>query len=193
MATRIRPPYPAAPLDFWRFENRTAPSSKDSGERRLRQVCFVLTDLMAVWLSAAVALFLRFSGVFFRGPGLWARPNKIVGEHIGVLLLYSGLIVLFCNTQRLYRGVPARSAGEETWDVGKAVGLATALQLACIYLSHLTFISCFVIVVTMVGSFLGLVAWRRLRGLRLQASLASDCRNVVLVGHGQQAQALHDD
>ena len=193
MATRIRPHYPAAPPDFWRFENRTAPFSKGSGERRLRQVCFVVTDLMAIWLSAAVALFLRFSGAFFRGPGLWVHPNEIFGEHIGVLLLYSGLIVLFCNTLRLYRVGPAKSAGEETWDVGKAVGLATALQLACIYLSHLTFISCFVIVVTMIGSFLGLVAWRRVRGLRLQTSLASDCRNVVLIGHGHQAQALHDE
>ena len=107
--------------------------------------------------------------------------------------MYSGLIVLFCNTQRLYCGAPAKSASEETWDIGKAVGLATALQLSCIYLSHLKFISCFVIVFTMACSFLALVAWRRIRGRRLQTSLALDCRNVVIVGQGHQAQALHDE
>jgi exopolysaccharide biosynthesis polyprenyl glycosylphosphotransferase len=191
MATpRIRTP---APLDFQRFEDKAVPASKPSGERRMRQVCFVVTDLMAVWLSASVALSLRFSSVLFKGPGLWTFPNKTTEGHIGVLLLYSGLIVLFCNTQRLYCSVSAKSAREETWDIGKAVGLATALQLGCIYLSGLKFISYFVIVFTMAGSFLALVAWRRIRGRRLQTSLALDCRNVVIVGQGDQAQALRDE
>ena len=191
MATpRIRTP---APLDFARFEDKAAPPSKRSGERRMRQVGFVVTDLMAVWLSASVALSLRFSGALFKGPGLWAYPHKTIGSHVGVLLLYSGLIVLFCNTQRLYCGVSAKSASEETWDIGKAVGLATALQLACIYLSRLKFISCFVIVFTMAGSFLALVAWRRIRGRRLQTSVAVDSRNVVIIGQGHQAQALRDE
>jgi exopolysaccharide biosynthesis polyprenyl glycosylphosphotransferase len=191
MATpRIRTP---APLDFGRFEDKAAPSSKRSGERRMRQVGFVVTDLMAVWLSASVALSLRFSGVLFKGPGLWAYPHNTIGGHVGVLLLYSGLIVLFCNTQRLYGGGSAKSASEETWDIGKAVGLATALQLSCIYLSRLKFISSFVIVFTMAGSFLALVAWRRIRGRRLQTSVALDCRNVVIVGQGHQAQALRDE
>jgi hypothetical protein len=132
MATRIHQPYPAAPLDCGRFEDKAAPFSKGS-ERRLRQVRFVVTDLMAVWFSASLALSLRFSAVF-KGPGLWGYPNKNIGGHIGVLLLYSGLIVLFCNTQRLYCGVLAKSASEESWDIGKAVALATALQLGFIYL-----------------------------------------------------------
>jgi exopolysaccharide biosynthesis polyprenyl glycosylphosphotransferase len=45
----------------------------------------------------------------------------------------------------------------------------------------------------MAGSFLALVAWRRIRGRRLQTSLASDCRNVVIIGQGHQAEALHDE
>ena len=57
--------------------------------------------------------------------------------------LYSGLIVLFCNTQRLYSSLRTKSASEEAWGIGKAVGLATALQLVCIYLSRLNLISCF--------------------------------------------------
>jgi exopolysaccharide biosynthesis polyprenyl glycosylphosphotransferase len=189
MATRINQPYPAAPLDIGRFEGKAAPFSKGS-ERRLRQVRFVVSDLMAVWFSASLALWLRFSS-FFKGRGLW-DPNNGIGGHIGVLLLYSGLIVLFCNTQRLYCGVLAHSASEESWDIGKAVGLATALQLGCIYLSGLKFISRFVILFTMVASFLALVAWRRIRKRRLQTNLALDCRNVLIVGQGHQAQAVHD-
>jgi exopolysaccharide biosynthesis polyprenyl glycosylphosphotransferase len=192
MATpQIDQGYPATPLDFGNFEDKATTFSRCSRERRLRQVRFVVTDLMAVWFSASVALYLRFS---VKGSGLWDYANSAtIGGHIGVLLLYSGLIVLFCNTQRLYCGVLAKSAGEESWDIGKAVALATALQLICIYLSGLKFVSRFVIVFTMVVSFLALMAWRRIRGRRLQTSLASDCRNVLIVGQGDQAQALHDE
>jgi len=198
MATpRIDQAYSAAPVDFELFEGRApkaAPFSKCSGERRLRQVRFVVADLMAVWFSASVALYLRFSAVLFKEPGLSAHANSIsIGGHIGVLLLYSGLIVLFCNTQRLYCGVQAKSASEESWDIGKAVGLATVLQLGCIYLSGLKFISRFVVVFTMMVSFLALMTWRRIRRRRLQTSFALDCRNVVIVGQGDQAQTLHDE
>ena len=44
----------------------------------------------------------------------------------------------------------------------------------------------------MMGSFLTLVAWRRNYRRRLRTSIGLDCRNVVIVGHGNQAQALHD-
>jgi exopolysaccharide biosynthesis polyprenyl glycosylphosphotransferase len=172
---------------------KSASLPKGAGERTVRQVRFVVTDLLAVWLSASLALVLRFQ-VWFNSPGLLRHTDgKSLGGHIGVLLLYSGLIVLFCNTQRLYCGLLAKSTTDEVWDIGKAVGLATVLQLVCIYLSGLKFISRFVIVFTMVASFLALVAWRRMRRRRLQTSFAWDCRNVVVVGHGHQAQAVHDE
>jgi exopolysaccharide biosynthesis polyprenyl glycosylphosphotransferase len=189
MATRIHQATPAS-LDFG---DKDTPFSKYSGERRLRQVCFVIIDLMAIWLSASVALSLRFSSGLFNAP----RPRSVstlnMVEHIGVLLLFSGLIVLFCNTQRLYSGLVTPSAREESWCIGKAVGLATALQLSCIYLSRFHLISSFVIVVTMVGSFLSMVAWRRLYELHLQAGTGLNCRNVLIVGQGRQAEALHDE
>jgi exopolysaccharide biosynthesis polyprenyl glycosylphosphotransferase len=189
MATRIQQPYPAVPPDS---EREAAPFSRYSGERRMRQACYVVIDLMAVWLSASAALSLRFSVDLFRSPHSWAYTHQSIAGHIGVLLLYSGLIVLFCNTQRLYTSLRTKTASEEAWGIGKAVGLATVLQLACIYLSRLNLISCFVIVFTMLGSFLTLVAWRRLYRRRLRTSVGLDSRNVVIVGHGNQAQALHD-
>lgn len=171
----------------------TLPFSRYSGERRFRQACFVAMDLMAVWLSASVALTVRFSTNLFRGQGLWSYSKLSIGQHIGVLLLYSGLVVLFCNTQRLYSGVLTKSTREESWSIGKAVALATALQLSCVYISRFNLVSCFVVLVTMVGSFLGLVGWRRLWGLRLQMGLGLHCRNVLIVGQGHQAHALHEE
>jgi exopolysaccharide biosynthesis polyprenyl glycosylphosphotransferase len=190
MATRIHQVDPVTSRDFG---HKVSTFSKYSGERRLRQACFVVTDLLAVWLSASMALYLRFSTGLFRAPSPRTVSTLNMGEHIGVLLLYSGLIVLFCNTQRLYSGVLSPSAGEESWRIGKAVGLAAALQLSCIYLSRLNLISNFVIVVTMVGSFLSIVAWRRLYGLHLETGSGLSCRNVLIVGQGHQAQALHDE
>jgi exopolysaccharide biosynthesis polyprenyl glycosylphosphotransferase len=190
MATRIHQAPPSTSLDFGQ---EAAPFSRYSGERRLKQACFVVMDLMAVWLSAGFALSLRFSSGLFhaRGPRVVSSLN--MGEHIGVLLLFSGLIVLFCNTQRLYSGAMTSSVRRESWCVGKAVGLATALQLSCVYLSRLDLISSFVIVVTMVGSFLSLVAWRGLYGLHRRAGSGLNCRNVLIVGQGHQAQVLHDE
>lgn len=190
MATRIHQSPPAASLDFG---HRTAPFSKYSGERRFRQTCFVAMDLVAVWASASVALCLRFSSGLFHQGGPKAVSTLNTEEHIGVLLLFSGLIVLFCNTQRLYSGPIRSNSREESWRIGKAVGLATALQLSCIYLSHLELVSSFVIVITMVGSFLSMVTWRRLYGLHLETGSALNCRNVLIVGQGHQAQALHDE
>jgi exopolysaccharide biosynthesis polyprenyl glycosylphosphotransferase len=189
MATRIHQAYSVMPPDS---ERETTPFSRYSGECRIRQACFVVIDLMAVWMSAFVALSLRFSVGLFRGPHSLTYTHESIGGHIGVLLLYSGLIALFCNTQRLYSSLGTKSASEEAWLIGKAVGLATALQLSCIYLSRLNLISCFVIVFTMMGSFLTLVAWRRIYTRRLRTSIGLDSRNVVIVGHGHQAQALHD-
>jgi FlaA1/EpsC-like NDP-sugar epimerase len=190
MATRIHQVRPTPrSLNF----GPATPFSKYSGEQRLRQACYVVTDLSAIWFSASIALYLRFASGLFRAP----RPGTVstlnMGEHVGIVLLYSGLIVLFCNTQRIYSGVLANSGRDESWCIGKAIGLATALQLGCIYLSRLNLISSFVIVVTMVGSFLSMVTWRRLYGLQLQTGSGVNCRNVLIVGQGYQAQALHDE
>lgn len=189
MATRIHQAYSVMPPDS---ERETTPFVRYSGERRIRQACFVVTDLAAVWMSAFVALSLRFSVGLFSGPRPLSHADESIAGHIGVLLLYSGLILLFCNTQQLYSGLRARSASEDAWRIGKAIGFATALQLGCIYLSRLNLISCFVIVFTMMGSFLTLVGWRGIYRRRLRMSIGLDSRNVVIVGHGQQAQALHD-
>jgi exopolysaccharide biosynthesis polyprenyl glycosylphosphotransferase len=193
MATsRIDQVYPAPPTAFEASKSGSLPVRP--GERTVRQVRFVITDLLAVWFSAWLALGLRFHTVWFSGAGILGHADgKSLGGHIGVLLLYSGLIILFCNTQKLYCGVLAKSTSDEIWDIGKAIGLATILQLGCIYLSGLKFISRFVIVFTMVASFLALIAWRRMRRRRLQTRFAWDCRNVAIVGQGQQAQAVHDE
>jgi exopolysaccharide biosynthesis polyprenyl glycosylphosphotransferase len=195
MATsRIDPAYSATGVDVGPVKAKSAPISKGTGERRVRQVRFVVTDLVAVWISAALALWLRFSALPFSNSRLSDYADgKRLGGHIGFLLLYSGLIALFCHTQKLYCGVLAKSSSEEGWNIGRAVGLATVLQLGCIYLSGMKFISRFVILFTMVVSFFALMAWRRFRRRRLLTNFAWECRNVVIVGQGDQANALHDE
>ena len=189
MATRIQQPYSAAPPDS---TQKPAPYSRYSGERRIRLACYVIVDLAAIWVSASIGLTLRFYSGIFQSPHSGAYIHKNIAAHIGVLLLYSGLIVLFCHTQRLYNNLGTKAASEEVWSIGKAVGLATALQLACIYLSRLNLISSFVIVFTMLCSFLTMAAWRGMYRRHLRTSYELAGRNVVVVGQGHQAQALHD-
>jgi exopolysaccharide biosynthesis polyprenyl glycosylphosphotransferase len=196
MATSQIDPFPSAP-NFELFDggaSKTEAFSRYGGERRLRQLRFVAADLLLIWLSSLVAIFLRFPPAAPSRTGIWAyASSKSMDGHLGVLLLYSGLILLFCNTQRLYSGVLAKSTSEESWSIGKAVGLATLLQLGFIYLSGLKFISRFVIVFTMIASFFALMAWRRVRRRGLKTSFGRDCRNVLIAGDGDQAHALHDE
>jgi exopolysaccharide biosynthesis polyprenyl glycosylphosphotransferase len=179
-----------------RPDENSASVSSHGSERRLKQSLFVVTDLLAVWVSALLALYSRFSPDFTNRSLLGVLTgNEHIRGHVGVLLLYSGLIVLFCNTQRLYQGIPLRSADDEALAVSKAVVLATLLQLCCIYLSGLKFVDRFVVLVAMVASCLALVTWRRIRRQRLETRFADgwNCRNVLIVGQGKLARALLEE
>lgn len=158
------------------------------------QTLFVAADLGVIWLSSLAALGLRFTPAFASGVGL---PPLDSGVHFtgyaGFLLLYSVLVVLFCNAQGLYRSLRTVSPAEESWTVGKAVVFATTLQAACICFSGLGSVSQFVIGFTMVMSAVLLAGWRRLRRLRLEKAYANGlgCRNVLIVGSGLEARALY--
>ncbi len=167
--------------------------SKASSARHVTMVLFVAADLMAIWLSALLALSLRFTPAFTNRLGLSPLDTSAhLAGHAGFLLLYSALVVLFCNAQGLYRSLQTVSPAEESWAVGKAVVFATGLQAACICFSGLRFVSRFVIGFTLVVSAVLLAGWRRLRRLRLEKAYANglSCRHVLIVGRGRQALAL---
>ena len=98
---------------------------------RARRSFFVWADLIVIWCAALLALPLRFTFSIFRHP--FSFPPTATG-HLAFLLLYSGLIVLFSNTQRLYSSYYF-SSRRETLAVIKAVFLASVLLTGCIYLS----------------------------------------------------------
>ena len=121
-------------------------------------------------------------------------PVSTVIEHAGFLILYSGLLVLCCHTQKLYRGVQVRSGGQEAWAVINAVGLATLLLSSFLFLSGVKTISRLVIGLTVTLSAVALVGWRSVRRMRMQ-SLAADgirCRNVLILGADKLGRNLGD-
>jgi exopolysaccharide biosynthesis polyprenyl glycosylphosphotransferase len=71
--------------------------------------------------------------------------------------------------------------------------MASLLLMACIYISGIKTISRFVVALSLVLSLVALITSRWLRRRRLQTAAADGftCRNVVIVGTGGSAQALH--
>lgn len=172
-----------APAAVWHAVSRRQPT----------QVWFVAADFAMIWLTAVAALVLRFTPEFASRLGLAPlyRSAHLAG-HLGFLLLYSVLVVLFCHAYGLYEASHRVSRAEDSWAVCKAVGFAIGVQVLCICVSGLRFVSRFVIGFTVAGSSLLLVEWRRAHHLHLQRTCAdgSSCRNVLIVGCGEQALAL---
>ena len=148
-----------------------------------RRAVVVLIDLLSIWAAGLIAIAVRFP----------LRAQWLEGAHTAFLLLYSGLVLLCCNTKGLYSGVPFPSFRDEMVAVTQAMAMASILLTMFIYASGLKVISRLVVTLTMV---LGLVAisgfryWRR-RMLQRASVDGFMCRNVLIVGTGAAAQALH--
>jgi exopolysaccharide biosynthesis polyprenyl glycosylphosphotransferase len=149
-----------------------------------RRLMVVLIDLLSIWCGGLIAIALRFP----------LRNEWSVGTHAAFLLLYSGLIILFCNTQKLYSGAQFRSSKQETMAITRAMALASLLLTTVIYASGLKTISRFVVTLTMLLGLVTIAGSRYLRRRRLQSAAADGfiCRNVLIVGTDLAAQALHE-
>jgi exopolysaccharide biosynthesis polyprenyl glycosylphosphotransferase len=152
-------------------------------------VLFASLDVLSIWSASFVAVLWHLQTV--SRPGTGYRP---VTSHLGFLLLYSGLVPLFSNTQRLYSPWLARSKWEEMVAVGKAALLATILLTACIYISGIKVISREVIFTTMLLSAAFMIAWRlgRREWVRRAAADGISCHNVLIVGTQTSARYLRD-
>lgn len=150
-----------------------------------RRMLLVVADLFSVWCSGLVAVALRF-------PQLH-RNHWTMEAHAAFLVLYAVLIILFCNTQMLYSGVQFRSSKQETIAVIRAIGMASLLLAAFIYISGFKMISRFVVAFTMMLSLLAIAGLRCLRRRRLERASADGfiCRNVLIIGTGLAAQTIH--
>ena len=149
-----------------------------------QRLVLVLIDLACIWCSGLIAVALRFPQLL--------RNHWTVETHAAFLLLYSGLIVLFSNTQELYSCVPFRSSKEESIAVSRAAVMASILLTAFIYFSGLKTISRFVTMLTIGLSVAAIAAWRAARRRRQMGAVADGftCRNVLIVGTGLAAQAV---
>jgi exopolysaccharide biosynthesis polyprenyl glycosylphosphotransferase len=149
-----------------------------------RRMILIAVDILCIWGAALSAMALRFQAPI--------RNHGTLETHAEFLVLYSALIILFCNTQKLYSGVHFRSSKEETIAVTRAMVMASLLLSAFIYISGLKTISRFVVMLTMVLSLCAITLSRWLRRRRLQSAAADGfiCRNVLIIGTGAGAQAI---
>jgi exopolysaccharide biosynthesis polyprenyl glycosylphosphotransferase len=163
----------------------TAPSTHVYNGMFARRMMLVIMDLLSIWCGALIAMAVRFTP--------FTHYSWAVGTHAAFLLLYSGLIILCCNTQRLYSGGLFRSSKQETSAVARAIVLASLLLTTFIYVFGLKTISRLVIALTMVLSLAAVAASRALRRRRLQNAVADgfNCRNVLIVGTGLAAQTVY--
>lgn len=149
-----------------------------------RRLMVVVIDLLSIWCAGLIAIALRFP----------LPIQGTVGTHAAFLLLYSGLILLFCNTQKLYSGAQLRSSKQETMAITRAIALASVLLTFFIYASGMKTISRFVVTLTMLLGLAGIAGSRYLRRRRLQSATADGfiCRNVLIIGTDRAAQTLHE-
>jgi exopolysaccharide biosynthesis polyprenyl glycosylphosphotransferase len=159
--------------------------------QNVRRSLLVLADLVAIWSGALLSLFIRFPQALTYHH---QQNNTALTTHFGFLLLYSGLVVLFCNTQRLYSNDNFHSAQQETAALLKAVSMASMLLTGSIYISGVKIISRLVIALTMLSALLAMVSWRYLRRRWMRKATANGlhCRNVLIIGTDITAHALRD-
>jgi exopolysaccharide biosynthesis polyprenyl glycosylphosphotransferase len=163
------------------YEKRPVPATSHSF--RFRQSLFVAADLCGISSGGFLAIALRF-------PTIQSRFS--IAEHVGIAVLYSVLIVLFCHTQRLYRVYQSSSFATEIAAIIKSVLMATVLLAGCLFVTGIKSTSRLIVLCTAVSALLTMTAWRSWRRRSLQKAVADGlyCHNVLIVGTDNLAQAV---
>ncbi len=165
------------------FERVKAKTWKRTTKATIETLLFGTADFTLVWLSAAVTLSFRLDA------GAMSSGNMLE-KNAGSLVVLSILIVLFCHAQRLYESLP-RLVSDEIWAVLKAVGLATIVLAASLYLSRQEIVSRIALGITAVVSAVLLIAWRYAWRRRIaQLAAGQECRNILVLGWGRAAELL---
>jgi len=163
--------------------DRPAASARGLGDARLSALA---GDLLLVCVNGVLVFCLRFSD-----QGHIARGAP-VAHYLGFLVLYAALVALFCQNQGLYHFWRSSGPLDESFDILKAVLLATLLLTAFIYLSGDKTISRLIIGVSGVLNAVTLPAWRFWKREIVKRRVASGeaGRRVLIVGAGEAGQAL---
>ena len=156
--------------------------------RKFTKVMFIATDLLTVAFISAIAIVLRF------WQGLSGDPHVTHSfhDHIAVFSLYSILILLCAQTQRLYRGVQWRSVTQECRAVLKSAGLAMLIVATFIVLSRRHDVSRLVLLAVSVASAAAMTSWRLLRRRQMTRAISAGFggRHALIVGAGRVGNAL---
>lgn len=110
----------------------------------------------------------------------------------GFLLLYSGLILLFCQGQDLYRTPRKRTVAAESFAVVKAVTFATLLMTAFIYLTGVDIVGRSAVAIEFASNAIALSAWRyaKRRFVIHRVEQGIGARNALIIGAGRIGQSL---
>jgi exopolysaccharide biosynthesis polyprenyl glycosylphosphotransferase len=155
-------------------------------------VLYALIDLCCIVANSFVAFLIRFT------PHNWRdllAPDQLVGmdnRYAGFLLLEIVLILLFCQTQRLYRTPLEQPFAVESLAIVKAVAFATVLLTAFVYLSGVRIVSRGVVFISSVLNAIALIAWRysKRRLVTQRIGRGIGVRNALIVGAGSVGQEL---
>ncbi len=150
-------------------------------------IFYLVADLILVFASACLATLSRFP---LSTPDWGTTSETSVIKHLGFLVLYAGLLVLSCHVYKVYDGNGIRSSHDEIGAVLKAVGMATLLVAAFIYLSGVKTISRVVVGETVALSTISMIGWRQVRRKRIVDGL--HCRNVLIVNAGPMGRDLEN-
>jgi exopolysaccharide biosynthesis polyprenyl glycosylphosphotransferase len=147
-----------------------------------------MTDLLMVLTVSLLVTLIRFGG-----PGeLHAPLGRLRAlEHFGLLCVFALLLIVCCESQKLY-AIRTRRLSEEAWVVLRAVSSATLFLVCVIYLSGAHSVSRLVVGAAAVASAGALIGYRILRRWRLLAGDIVACHNVLIVGTGKVACALQE-
>jgi exopolysaccharide biosynthesis polyprenyl glycosylphosphotransferase len=157
---------------------------------------YVLVDVLLICTNGLLAFSMRFAAIP-PGVGVWhlwlkLAPGFPVGQYASFLLLQTILIVLFCQSQDLYRTPRGRSMKQESWAVIRAVCFATLVLTAFIFISNAKIVSREVLGTSTALSLVTLVAWRawKRRLVTRRVAHGSSAKNTLIIGSGSVAQQL---
>ncbi len=177
-----------APAIFDSATYQTPALIQTGGHYRFRQSLFVAADLACILGAAFLAIAMRFPGP----AAIRSHPRLLVPEHIGITLLYSGLIILFCHTQNLYSAYQPTSWTKDFIAIVKSILFASALLSCTLFLSGVKSTSRLIVASTAVGSTIAMTSWRQIRRRSLKKAVADglSCHNVLIVGTDHLAHAV---
>ena len=171
---------------------------KRAGVTRPRTLAVLLADILLSSASGVLAYELRFSLKLSQTLPFLQHPSQraegLAGIHIGFLLLYVTLLVFAAHSQNLYRPSSGSSPVAEGILIARAVGIATLVLTAFIYLCGIKTVSRVFVGLTVLFGGIALTSWRACRSYlrNKQYTRGVGLQHALIVGAGKVGQLFAD-